>query len=377
MNSRERFYMAVEHEEPDRVPMDIWITPAAYERVRDYLGITAVEDQEWGIMAPLKVSEEFLQRLHIDFRRVYMIPSDKFMPRTDPDGTTDTEFGFRGKWYGPYWEITYHPWAEFTEVEQVETYEWPDPEDPSRMRGVVEWARHLHEETDKAVVGMVGGPWGVFEICAHYMRGFEAFLLDMMERPRLAEAMMDKSMRLAIEMNRVFLDGVGEYLDIVQVGDDLGHQHGLIMSPKLFRSMVKPRLKKIYRDIKRRAPHIKLLYHTCGAVEPLISDLIDIGVDILNPVQPLAKGMDSFLLKERYGDRLTFHGGIDLQEAMSEMGSVEDVKKEVDTRIRAFAPGGGYILAPAHNIQPDSTPEQIVTLYDYAHERGRYPLRFD
>ena len=377
MNSRERFYMAVEHEEPDRVPMDIWITPAAYERVRDYLGITAVENQEWGIMAPLKVSEEFLQRLHIDFRRVYMNPSDKFTPRTYPDGTTDTEFGFRGKWYGPYWEITYHPWAEFTEVEQVEAYEWPDPEDPSRMRGVVEWARHLHEETDKAVVGMVGGPWGVFEICAHYMRGFEAFLLDMMERPRLAEAMMDKSMRFAIEMNRVFLDGVGEYLDIVQVGNDLGHQHGLIMSPKLFRSMVKPRLKKIYSDIKRRAPHIKLLYHTCGAVEPLIGDLIDIGVDILNPVQPLAKGMDSFLLKEKYGDRLTFHGGIDLQEAMSEMGSVEDVKREVDTRIRAFAPGGGYILAPAHNIQPDSTPEQIVTLYDYAYERGRYPLRFD
>ncbi len=97
--------------------------------------------------------------------------------KTYLDGSTDTEFGLRGKWYGPHWEIVYHPWADFTEIKEVEAYEWPDPEDPSRMKGVADWARYQHEKTDYAVVGMVGGPWGAFEICAHYMRGFGKFLL--------------------------------------------------------------------------------------------------------------------------------------------------------------------------------------------------------
>lgn len=376
MKPRERFHTSMEHEEPDRVPLDAWITPAAYVKTRDYLGLTTKEDQEWGIMAPLKVSEEFLRRLHIDFRRVYMQPAAGFKEKTYPDGSTDSEMGFRGKWLGPYWEIVYHPWADFTEVDQINDYEWPDPDDPSRMKGVVEWAKHLHEETDYAVVGMVGGPWGVFEICAHYMRGFQKFLLDMMRRPDLADAMMQKAMDLAIGMNRVFLDEVGEYLDVVQVGDDLGHQHGLLMSPKMYRDKVKPMHKKIYGDIHRRAPHVKILYHSCGAIEPMINDLIDVEVDILNPIQPLAKGMDSFELKKKYGDRLAFHGAIDLQRAMSSVGTIEELKTEIDTRLKALAPNGGYILAPAHNIQPDSTPQKIIDMYDYAEKRGTYPISF-
>lgn len=354
--------------------MDLWITPAAYQNLKRYLGIDAPETQEWGIMSSWKISEEMLRRLHIDFRRVYMNPSASFQPKTYPDGSTDTEWGFRGKWIGPYWEVVHYPWAEFTDVDQVRDYEWLDPEDPSRMEGVEEWASRLHDDDEYAVIGMVGGPWGVFEICAHFMRGFERFLYDLVENRALAEAMLDKAMKLALDMNRVFLDGVGEYLDVVQVGDDLGHQNGLIMSPEMFRDLIKPRLKKIYSDIHSRAPHVELLYHSCGAIEPLINDLIEIGVNILNPVQPLAKGMNSSHLKAKYGDRLVFHGGIDLQRAMSAEGTVEDLKSEIDTRLRAFAPGGGYILAPAHNIQPDSAPEKIVLMYDYAEKRGRYPL---
>lgn len=374
MNSRERFYKAYNHEEPDRVPLDMWITPQAHKSVREYLGIEAEQTQEWGIMSSWKISEEMLKRLHIDFRRVYMKPGSDFEPTEYPDGTVDTEFGFRGKWVGLYWEILHHPWAEFTEVEQVENYDWPDPEDPARMEGVVERAKYLHEETDYAVVGMVGGPWGVFEICAHYMRGFEKFLIDLMSRPKLAAAMMDKSMNLALEMNRVLLDETKDYLDIVLVGDDLGHQNGLIMSPKMYREHIKPRHEKIYQDIHKRAPNVKVMYHSCGAVEPMIEDLMEVGVDILNPIQPLAKGMDSFKLKEKYGNRLTFHGGIDLQEAMSAVGTIEDLEHEIETRIKALAPEGGYILAPAHNIQPDSTPEKVVHMYDYAKEKGTYPI---
>ncbi len=374
MKSRERFHKAMNHEEPDRVPLDIWTTPAAYVKTRDYLGITADENQEWGIMAPLQISEEFLERLHIDFRRVYMNPASSFEMKTYPDGTTDSEMGFRGKWMGPYWEVTHFPWAEFTEVEQVEDYEWPDPDDSSRMDGVVEWARHLHEDTNYAVVGMVGGPWGVFEICSHYLRGFQKFLLDMSMRPKLADAMMKKALEHALDMNRVFLESAGEYLDIVQTGDDLGHQHGLLMSPKMYREKIKHMHKKIHRDIHKRSPHVKILYHSCGAVEPLIEDLIDVEVDILNPIQPLAKGMDSYELKERYGDRIAFHGGIDLQHAMTPQSTMEELRVEIDTRIKALAPNGGYILAPAHNLQPESPPEKVVEMYDYALKRGMYPI---
>lgn len=374
MKPRERFHHVVNHEEPDRVPLDFWITPAAYSKVREYLKITAPETQEWGIMSSWLISEEMLRRLHLDFRRVYMNASSSFKAKTYPDGTTDSEMGFRGKWFGPYWEVVHYPWADFTDVDQVESYEWMDPDDPSRMEGVTKWAKHLHEETDYAVAGMVGGPWGVFEMCAHYMRGFDKFLVDLVERTKLAEAMMDKCMDMALEMNRVFLDEVGEYLDLVQVGDDLGHQTGLIMSPTMYRRLVKPRHMRIYSDIHKRAPDVKMLFHSCGAVEPMINDLIEVGVDILNPIQPLAKGMDSTLLKQKYGSRLTFHGGIDLQHAMSSMGTMKDVKDEIDRRLRALAPGGGYILAPAHNIQDDSTPEKIVYMYDYAEKKGRYPI---
>ncbi|TFG32304.1 hypothetical protein EU528_03970 [Candidatus Thorarchaeota archaeon] len=374
MKSRERVLRTLNHEEPDRVPLDYWTTPMAYENLRDYLELKVPETQEWGIMSNWKISEEMLNRLHIDFRRVYMHASSSFEMKTYPDGTTDSEYGFRGKWFGPYWEVTYFPWADFTEVEQVEEYEWPDVDDPSRMDGVIEWAKHIHEETEYAAVGMVGGPWGVFEICEHYMRGFDKFLIDLATNRPLAEAMMDKCMDFALDMNRVLLDGVGDYLDIVQVGDDLGHQHGLIISPKMYRDLIKPRHKKIYGEIHRRAPHVKVLYHSCGAIEPLIGDLIDVGVDILNPIQPLAKGMESEDLKQKYGDRLSFHGGIDLQRAMAEQGTLEDIRQEIDTRLSALAHGGGYILAPGHNIQPDSTPEKILEMYDYAKKKGTYPI---
>jgi len=374
MKPRERFQKAMNHEEPDRVPIDLWITGAAYENLKSHLGITAPETQEWGIMSNWKISEEMLRRLHVDFRRVYMNPSSSFKPKDYGDGTIDSEFGSRFAWFGPYLEVVHFPWAEFTEVEQIEQYEWLDPDDSSRMDGVAERAKHLHEETDFAVVGMVGGPWGVFEICSHYMRGFDKFLVDLVTRKDLAKAMMDKSMNLAIEMNRVLLDEAGDYLDLVLVGDDLGHQHGLIMSPKMYRDLVKPRHKKIYGDIHKRAPRVKVLYHSCGAIEPMIDDLIEVGVDILNPLQPLARGMESALLKRKYGDRICFHGGVDLQDAMAATGTLDDVRKEVETRLSAFAPGGGYIFAPAHNLQPDSTPEKIVEMYDHAEKKGKYPI---
>jgi uroporphyrinogen decarboxylase len=375
LKPRERFHKAVNHEEPDRVPLDYWTTETAYINLRDHLGITAPETHRWGLFSLWKTSEELLKRLQVDFRHVHMKTSASFVPQPLPDGSDEDEFKFGSKVVGEYTETTYFPWADFTEVEQVEEFEWPDPEEPSRMDGVRELAKHLHEETDYAVTGYGSGPWGIVEMPAHFMRGFDKFLVDLLKRPDLARAMMEKCLKHAIEMNRVFLDEVGDYLDVFQFGDDLGHQSGLVQSPRIYRSMMKDLHKKLYDDIHRRAPHVKTLHHTCGAIEPLVQDLIDVGVDILNPIQPLAKGMDSANLKEKYGDKITFHGGIDIQHVMSVHGTIEEVRTEVDTRIEALAKDGGYILAPAHNIQSESTPQKILELYDYAAKKGTYPIK--
>jgi uroporphyrinogen decarboxylase len=171
----------------------------------------------------------------------------------------------------------------------------------------------------------------------------------------------------------MFLDAAGDYVDIVQKVADLGTQRGLFISKELFREFIKPAEARVFDFIRKKAPHIKLWFHSCGAVSEIIDDFIDWGVDILNPIQPLAEGMDSAELKKRFGDKLCFHGGIDLQRAMP--GSIDDVKREVETRIRALAPGGGYILAPANHIQNDTPPENVITLYEYAKEFGTYPIK--
>lgn len=182
----------------------------------------------------------------------------------------------------------------------MEEYELPDADDPSRMDGVVKWAKYLHKETPYAVVGMVGGPRGVFEISEHYVRGFDRFLIDFVENTALAEAMMDKAMDLALDINRVLLDEDGDYLDLVQAGNDLGHQHGLIMSPRMYRKLVKLRHKKMDGDISKWAPNVKILLHICGAIEFLLGDPIDVHLEIANPIQPPANGRNSEILKCRF-----------------------------------------------------------------------------
>jgi uroporphyrinogen decarboxylase len=171
---------------------------------------------------------------------------------------------------------------------------------------------------------------------------------------------------------KLFLNAVGPYVHIIQRASDLGTQLSPFISPRMYRELLKPVESRIMAYIRSLAPKAKLWFHSCGAVSDLIDDFIDIGVEILNPVQPLATGMDSFTLKKRYGDRLCFHGGIDLQEALP--GSGEDVRREVETRISALGPGGGYILAPANHIQNDTPAENVVLLYEHAKTCGTYPL---
>jgi uroporphyrinogen decarboxylase len=257
-------------------------------------------------------------------------------------------------------------------IQEIINYKWPDLKnwntDALRIR-----ARYLYEETDYAIAAKsVFDGAGLFERC-YYLRTIEEFFIDMMENESIARFLIDKISDIEIQLWDMFLSAVGPYIHIVQRAMDLGTQTGLFISPELFRKYLKPAEEKIYRFIKSKAPQVKILFHSCGAIVPLIEDFIDLGTDILNPVQPLATGMDPAFLKKNYGDRLCFHGGIDLQKALP--GSIADVKDEVRKRVRAFAPGGGYILAAANHIQKDTPPENIITLYDYAREFGKYPIK--
>jgi uroporphyrinogen decarboxylase len=173
-------------------------------------------------------------------------------------------------------------------------------------------------------------------------------------------------------MYDTLLEGVGEYVHIVETAEDYGTQTSLLISPETYREMIMPARKKLNAFIRSKAPYAKIYHHTCGAVSKLIPDLIDSGIDILNPVQPLATGMESAGLKAKWGKILFFDGGIDTQDAMP--GTVKDVEVEVAKRILAFGPDGGYSLGCSNHIQEDVPPENVVALFEMAKELGRYPL---
>lgn len=376
MTSRERVELALRHKEPDRVPMDLGgqaasMTQLAYERLKEHLGITDGRGEQvssWLTMR--KMDERVLELFEVDFRRVFMKGPEKFEQRVYLDGIAEDEWGIRTRRIGPYSEMVYHPLAGLT-LETLDDYRWPDPYEPGRVEGVREEAERLFKETDYAVsAGAVAG--GLLET-AWWLRGMENFLVDMVAEPEFAHEVLDRLCELEIGLWDVFLDEVGDYVQMVQVGDDLGTQKGPMISLDTYRSLVKPYHKRL-NDAIHKKTKAKLFHHTCGSVYHLVEELIDVGVDVLNPVQPLAAYNDSFRLKEEFGGRICFHGGVDEQIVLP-TGTTEEVEEEVKTRIQAFAPGGGYILAAAHNIQPDTPPPNVVAMFRAAKKYGEYPIQ--
>jgi uroporphyrinogen decarboxylase len=299
---------------------------------------------------------------------VWLFSPDKPKSVRHEDGTVTDYWGITWSAEGSY--PVYFPLKGKSE-QDIMNYPWPDPRnwDTSALK---ERARYLYENTDYAITAKaVFDGAGIFERC-YYLRSIDEFFIDLMENEDLIFHMVEKICNIEIQLWDMYLDAVGPYVHIVQRLADLGTQKSLFISPELFRKYFKPAEERVYRFIKSKAPHVKCWFHSCGAVEPLIGDLIELGVDILNPVQPLADGMDSAGLKKKYGDRLCFHGGIDLQRALP--GSKADTIAEVERRINAFAPGGGYILAPANHIQKDTPPENVLALYKHARKYGKYPI---
>ena len=374
MTHRERVLCTLDHLEPDCVPLDLGsvgslLVDPLYFEVRKLLGIEAdIPPYRSGSTANY-YDERVLEALDIDFRHLWLTSPDKPRSVKNPDGTVLDEWGILWSAEGSY--PVRFPLKGATEVE-LTSYRWPLPTASWNLDELGDRAEKLYTDTDYAIVAKaVFGGGGILERC-YYLRSIEEFFIDLSLRKEIAAFLIDGVVEVELAFWDMYLDAVGPYVHIVQRASDLGTQSSLFVSPDLYREFLKPAEEKVFRFIKSKAHQAKLWFHSCGAVADLIDDFIDIGVDILNPVQPLATGMDSFRLKEMFGKRLCFHGGIDIQRAMP--GTLEDVHLEVQTRIRALAPGGGYILAPANHIQGDTPAENVLALYRLARELGRYPL---
>jgi uroporphyrinogen decarboxylase len=323
------------------------------------------------------VDEEILKDLDIDTRPVSMRPVQKGVRPCDEPQQFYDDWGVKWKevdvGQAVYRELAEFPLGDAT-LDGLDDYPWwPDPLDPDRYAGVEEEALGLYHNTEWALVGCPAFN-GVWER-ATYLCGFRRMLEGLLLEPEFVHAVLRRITDLCKPALARYLDLVGPYIQIIKMGDDLGTQNGPQMSPKTYRQVIKPYHEELFTLIKERTD-ARIFLHTCGSVYRLLPDLIDAGVEILNPVQVSAKGMDTARLKAEFGDRLTFMGAIDTQQVLP-FGSVQDVETEVERRIAHLGPGGGFILAPVHNLQADVPPENLVTMYRHARQVGRYPLRIE
>ncbi len=372
MTKRQRVIAALNHKEPDRVPKDCsWtagMTDDAYKRFVDYLGIKddRGEFNEWRIVA--RFDERVLEALNIDIVSVFLRAPRGYKPRVNPDGTIVNEWGMARRNVDLYTEIVGHPLAN-AKAEDIERFPWPDPYAPGRTDGLKEEVKRLYNETDYAIKAAV--PINSFLEFSLWMRGFEQFFVDLALNEDFVNTLLDKELELQKGFYEVLLDAVGDYIQVIETSDDLGTQRGPQISLEMYRRFIKSRQKEINDFIHSRTD-AKVFQHSCGSVHLFIPDLIEIGLDILEPIQPLAKDMEPEKLKE-FGDKLCFWGGIDIQRILP-YGTPEEVEEHVRSKIKMLAPGGGYVVSPAHCIQKDTSPENILALYRTVDKFGKYPI---
>jgi len=384
MTPRERVYAAANLTEPDQVPICFGATfetgilecppnGRICSQLYEYLGLKDTEPipvmDAFNIVTSL--DERVVCRLHSD-----MVPVGPNIPPAvvESDGTKTWPFffGMRIKKVGYYDEPFEWPMRHMTTKKDIDEYPWLDTS-INIMEGVVERARYLHEETDYFVAG--DSLFGLFPLNGYgFLTGFDKWLTDMKIRPKFYHQLAEKFLEISIAISDQFYAGVGEYVDAAVIYDDLGTQLGPLMSYDDYLEFYKPYTAEIIKNIRKRLrPEAKIILHSCGSVYYAIPDLIEIGVDILNPVQPLARNMEPWRLKKDFGGKIAFLGGFDIQRLLP-LGTIEEIREGAKKLIQEYAPGGGFIFAMSHNIEPDSPPENIVAAFDAAYEYGRYPI---
>jgi len=344
----ERIIKAVRRERADRLPIDYTTTPEAHAMLKRHL---AIDDDE-----------QLLQRIGCDVRRV----DGRYVGPADMTGEPGIRAAGKDFWgiirkpvrneFGTYYEFDYHPLAHVTTVAEVEEYDWPS----------LDWFDFGHLSTDidrlnrdgrYCIVYLAGStfetPW--------YMRGMSRFLMDLIEYPDIAEAISRRVTDFYRQRTMRAIEQSGGKIDLILSGSDIGTQRGMMLAPDQWRRYLKSYTAELISPFKKMG--LLTMYHSCGSILPVIEDFIGMGLDILDPIQPAAAGMDPASLAEQFGDRLTFHGGIDEQHLLPH-GTPDEVRAEVTRTMEILGRKGGYIVAPAHAIQPDTPPENIVALYD-------------
>jgi uroporphyrinogen decarboxylase len=381
MNSRERILTTLDHREPDRIPFDLGscqvtgIHVVAYQNLRQALGLPEVKIKMCDAVQQLaSIDDDFGQRLDIDTRGLYPLNSHNWQVVEEDAGeywAYHDEWGIthhRPKESGLYFSVVKVPLprTDLT-VADISNYSWPDVGNPQRMAGMRKLAEH-HRAAGYAVV-LKDAFAGIFEF-AQRIVGMENLLMMMITNEKACCALFDKLLELKLDYWQTALDELGDLVDIVTYADDYGTQTSQIISPDMFRRLIKPRVKTLFEAFAKLAPHARRFFHSDGNVRPLIPDFLEMGVDILNPIHIRAKDMDPAALKRDFGQDLVFWGGgVDTQGVLPN-GTPEAVKDNVRRNIEALAPGGGYVFNTIHNIQADVPPENIIAMWEAIQEYG-------
>ena len=392
MTSYERVLTALRHKEPDRVPFDLGaslmtgMNVHAYRALRRYLGLPDTETRLQDVVQQLAlVEDDVIDLLHVDVRGLAPAPIAEAPLRVAEhlraDGKVYEQIDELGvRWHmpaagGKYFDMVGHPLAEAEAVEDLDPYTFPPGDDPSRFVGMKERADLYRFQEQRAyILGQHSA--GIWEL-ALWLNGFEKFFCDMLAEKEFSHALMRRITDYKLAYWQKALDTVGGNVLIASEADDLATQHSQLCSVPLYKEMVSPYHKELFGFIKERArkngaPEVYLFYHTCGAMLPFADLLHEEGVDILNPVQVSAEGMDSKALKKLLGDRFTFWGGgVDTQRVLPS-GTPQEVKDEVRRRIDDLAPGGGFVFSTVHNVQGDVPPENYMAMWEALREYGVY-----
>ncbi len=380
MKPRERLEAALNHQEPDRVPIDLGsivsgITSGANEALTNYLGIESDDTIVDRIQQLVRPTEALLNRLQVDTRYVYISASRDWKDIELPDHTYEDEFGVRRKAaFTPDGRLLYYdfvgkpPLADAQTPADIAKFKWPDPHDPARYAGLEERVKKAYEETDYGVI--VNAIASIFEF-SWYLRGYMPFYMDLAANPPMIEALLSAMREFQMAMFGEILDRVGPYVSVVLTGSDLGTQRAPSMSPNTYKKLVWPHYKQLWDMIKSKTK-AKIFYHSCGSIYPMIPYLIEGGIDALHPIQVKAANMeDRKRLKREFGKDITFWGGFDQQEMLA-FRSADEVRDEAKRLLDDFMPGGGFVFISGHNIQHGVPPENIMALYDTVIEHGKY-----
>lgn len=374
MSSKERVKLALSHQKPDRIPVALW---GSYYTMNDDTYFNFLKT--YGIGEPVSpfrkqmprnsnyYDDRILDFLDTDIRYIWSGFTDLGGAKMNSDNTD--AWGVKWVKSGPHITSVEPPLKDLT-IEQIEAYKWPNPELYIDFELIKERKKFLQKNyADKALAARAVNSYGPFEQASE-MRGREAFYMDMLTDPELADLIISKCTQIIVKAQEIYLDLVGDSIDFFEIpGDDYGGNQNLLISPDSFRKQFAPYLKQIVQVPKSFDSKMPVAFHSDGAITSIISDLVDCGIDILNPLEPM-EANDWKAVKQEYGDSLCFMGGVDLKEALT--GTVDDVRKDVERCISIFADNGGYILTSANHMQSDIPPENIYTMFSYAKDIGIY-----